>query len=706
MRIYSIFFCGLLLVAVLPWHAQAADAPEILPADVRLLIDVSGSMKRTDPKNLRKPALELLVRLLPQESQAGIWTFGTQVNPLSSHQAVSDSWRKQTLARTRLVNSADMRTHIGAALEQAAFDLATETTHPRHIILLTDGLVDIDTDASVNVSERARILSELLPLLQAAGYRLHTIALSEEADHDLMEKFAKATDGVYASVMNAEELMGVFLRIFDQAVHQPRLPLNKNRFLVDESVNEFTVLAFRKSGAAETELQAPSGNTFTRSDKAAGVNWYKSDAYDLVTVTDPQAGEWLLKAEQDPDNRVTVVSDLQLVVTPPKNNIEVSQSLDLHFVLRESGEVLRDPQFLQLLRLDVNVTRPADGRQWQTPIPNQVPPIDGVYSHALELFRETGHYRVQLLVDGKTFQREYSHRVTVGSPFTVDMERLLHKNRVAYRLRVSADDERVDLAQTSVVANLRNSQGGNALHTFEWLAEDGVWQLIIVPEVAARYSIGLQVSGQRKDGSQIRETLASRFFTYPDATDPVPDPMELSEEIITEEVHTHEQEILDEEEDLQVPAEGPAFVFEKADTSAAKKALLYSSVALVNILILVLAFFAYRMIMGKKARDEEEEIEETLGTDVQKIVENKKAPPPMQDLKPADSEPEWGVDLAEEDADTKISLDIPTLTNTETESSAATETAQQNAQESELSDLDAFLADADLSDFEDPQDKS
>jgi len=44
--------------------------------DVRVLIDVSGSMKQNDPHKLRAPALRLLVGLLPEGSESGIWTFG------------------------------------------------------------------------------------------------------------------------------------------------------------------------------------------------------------------------------------------------------------------------------------------------------------------------------------------------------------------------------------------------------------------------------------------------------------------------------------------------------------------------------------------------------------------------------------------------------------------------------------------------------
>lgn len=39
-------------------------------------------------------------------------------------------------------------------------------------------------------------------------------------------------------------------------------------------------------------------------------------AYDLVTITEPQSGEWRVKGELGEGSRVTVVSDLRMVVGP------------------------------------------------------------------------------------------------------------------------------------------------------------------------------------------------------------------------------------------------------------------------------------------------------------------------------------------------------------------------------------------------------
>jgi len=62
------------------------------PADVRVLVDVSGSMKTADPKAVRGPATALLAALLPDQSQGGIWLFGSDVRELVPYGPVDARW--------------------------------------------------------------------------------------------------------------------------------------------------------------------------------------------------------------------------------------------------------------------------------------------------------------------------------------------------------------------------------------------------------------------------------------------------------------------------------------------------------------------------------------------------------------------------------------------------------------------------------------
>ena len=69
-RIACLFLACLLAATAGAQQPAAKKAP-----DVRVIIDISGSMKLNDPQNLRRPALELLVRLFPAGAKAGVWTF-------------------------------------------------------------------------------------------------------------------------------------------------------------------------------------------------------------------------------------------------------------------------------------------------------------------------------------------------------------------------------------------------------------------------------------------------------------------------------------------------------------------------------------------------------------------------------------------------------------------------------------------------------
>ena len=210
--------------------ASANEAPAtIKPSDVRMVIDISGSMKKNDPSNLRRPAIDMLVKLLPKGSKAGVWSFGKKVNALVPHKDINAQWSKKAAGAATKINSVAQFTNIGAALEQAAYDAQQVTgDYQKHVILLTDGMVDISRDPTSNEQERQRIIDDVLPLYQRAGFTLHTIALSGNADKQLLNKLALETDGKAAVAKTADELMAVLLSVFDQAVPAEQAPFSRS----------------------------------------------------------------------------------------------------------------------------------------------------------------------------------------------------------------------------------------------------------------------------------------------------------------------------------------------------------------------------------------------------------------------------------------------------------------------------------------------
>lgn len=233
---------------------QAQDRSPLLPeqADVRIIVDISGSMKKNDPDNLRRSAVRLLAGMLPDGASAGLWTFGQYVNMLVPHRIVSDDWRRTMVARSEQINSVALRTNLGKAIQVAGDETGSgERLDNTHFIILSDGKVDISDSPEPNHQEEQRILTDLVPELVARGARFHPIALSAQADAGFLKKLADASGGHFQVADTARALNLAFLEALNAASPQEQIPIEGNSFVVDAGVSEFTALIFRDDARGE-----------------------------------------------------------------------------------------------------------------------------------------------------------------------------------------------------------------------------------------------------------------------------------------------------------------------------------------------------------------------------------------------------------------------------------------------------------------------
>ncbi|QSP93710.1 VWA domain-containing protein [Marinobacter salinisoli] len=402
-------------LALLPVWSQAQEAAELaLPgqSDVRIVVDISGSMKENDPDNLRRPAVRLLARMLPDGASAGLWTFGQYVNMLVPHREVTDQWREQMVARSEQINSVALRTNLGEAIDVASDAYYSEgTLKNTHFIILTDGKVDVSDTPSANAAEEKRILETLLPRLVEQGATLYPVALSEQADTEFLGQLAADSGGHFQVAQNATELNFAFLTALNAAVPQEQIPLKGNAFTVDQGVEEFTALVFW--GAQETretrtlELVRPDGQTYTLERAAGNMRWAREAGYDLMTVAEPMAGEWRINGELGNGSRVTVVSDLKMVVSPVPARFSAESPISLKIAFFEEGEKVTNPEFLQVLDVQLKITA-EDGRSGTKTLSEGAVPEDGVFTDEIGQLPVSGQYLMEVHADGKTFGRKFS----------------------------------------------------------------------------------------------------------------------------------------------------------------------------------------------------------------------------------------------------------------------------------------------------------
>lgn len=487
--------------------AQGVYAADPRP-DMRVLIDISGSMKKTDPENLRIPAAKLLMNLAPDDSRFGVWSFGQYVNNLVPVDEVSAKWKEQTVNKLEAINSAGLYTNIGLALEKASMGQTTpDPDWERTLVLLSDGMVDIAKDPGVNAQEKARILDQVIPALKQAGFRIHSVALSKGADQQFLKEVALRTGGSFSLAESADDLLKTFVAASDQVNQPEQVPLEGDHFDIDESVQEFTALIFRQSSLRETQLISPDGTIYSLANGSRNVSWFADKKYDLITVYNPLPGRWKVVADLDPGNRVTVVSDLNLKVEGLPENVLEGERLTMTMSLDEQGRIITNPNFLQLLditfRQETEAGETFEGKLSADSDGNSVVPDDGLYTARLGRTITRGDHSFSVLVDGKTFKRKKSVRMTVHHDVLKvetgfqDQDGAVHRHLLA-----SPIAGLVNLEDVNIVAQITDPEGKKSLQNGK-LEDQGQYRIDVPPFGAlGEYEVLIKVSGTSVNGKQ------------------------------------------------------------------------------------------------------------------------------------------------------------------------------------------------------------
>ncbi|MDX1750621.1 MAG: vWA domain-containing protein [Methylophaga sp.] len=491
----------LLLALPIIWFALPALADTNPNADVRIIIDVSGSMKQNDPQNLRSPGLRLLGGLMPGDAESGVWTFARYVNMLVPLQKADDTWRERVQQKSSEIHSHGLFTDIEQALQKATANVkVSDPAKQRSIILLSDGLVDLHRGKASSDQSRQNIINKLLPKIKQKGFRIHTIALSEDADHELLKQLSMATDGWYHQVDNADELERVFLHLFEQATQRDSVPLVDNRFTIDTSVNEMTILVFRENETDVTQLVQPDQKNQSYETHEPSVSWMQEKHFDLITIDKPMSGEWFIDGNIDPDNRVMVLTDLRMETIDLPNNILAGEQFDIVAKLTDHGKQIDRQDFLQLVTAELS-TQPLQGE----PINNKMTLNNQTATFMANLGKlfDSGQNDIVITAKSDTFERQRRQSVNVVAlPFDVTVTQLDVDSR-SHRLSMSADASMIDPQSLQISALLSAPDGSE--FPYEVLRQsENTWQLTVAdlqPETA--YQLSLQIRGKTLAGRNV-----------------------------------------------------------------------------------------------------------------------------------------------------------------------------------------------------------
>jgi hypothetical protein len=193
--------------------------------EIVLLIDNSGSMRKNDPQSLTKQAVAQFLQSSPAGSRVALILFDQKPRSWRPLTPINETTRLDLLTLLDRIDFKGQLTNSGEALRRA-IETLKEPGGPegkKTVVFMSDGIIDTGNPArDLKAAETMR--GELASAAVEADIRIFAIAFTDNADVQLMQDLAKATDGRYFQPMQPGDLAGVFAEMSELFVAETAKP--------------------------------------------------------------------------------------------------------------------------------------------------------------------------------------------------------------------------------------------------------------------------------------------------------------------------------------------------------------------------------------------------------------------------------------------------------------------------------------------------
>lgn len=401
---------------------EQTAAPKLIPPpqqkegiDILFVLDCSGSMKKTDPLDLRKPATQLIVSLLGAKDRIGLIGFGGQAQtlvPLTEN--LPDNQKIFFQALQKNIGSQELFTNLYDALKKGYEEMRGSKRSNKILLFISDGQMDLGSKEQDETAQKA--LSRLLPELVKDKIKLYTVAFTELSDKRLLSDLAEKTQGFFQLAKTDKDLHIIFSSIFEQVTLPDTVPLEGDSFLIDKEVQEATIL-ITKQPETTTRLMDPNRKDWAYGRLPENILWQQTNAFDLITIKKPFPGRWKVQLSTKEGNKIFVITDLALKSSLIQNQVFQGQEILIEAWLEKNQKRLTEKKFLESIFFLVDITDPNGNHTRISLYPSKAGEDSdkkGVYSTPFS-FKLLGDYKIKITLDGKVYKRELVRQVKVLS---------------------------------------------------------------------------------------------------------------------------------------------------------------------------------------------------------------------------------------------------------------------------------------------------
>jgi len=472
--------------------------------EVQLLmaLDISGSMKTTDPLRLLPKSAHIMVELLDEKDTLGILTFEDVTLTRLACGSLNPEQRRKGFQELTRLQPRGLYTDLYQAL---ASGLKCFEQHgpakeaKRALLLISDGQMDIDPLKGNSKAFVERVHQEIIPAYRKAAIPIYTVAFTEASDQAFLKSLAEQTGGRFLLIPAAKDIHQAFTRFYEDLKGPQTAPLVGNGFLIDSQVQEAIVVVTRSTQGKAVTLVSPKGEKINPAAKTAGVRWYSAPTFDMVTIPRPEPGNWTVSGHKAGEGKIILMTDLKLDCPHVPEEAGTDEALLAGALLKDkekpvdAKEVLSPTLFTAELQAE-------GGKPLQLPL--GPPPLEQRELWPAEArvakfppFATPGVWHLKIRAQGKTFQRERNFSIKVSIPW-YKVKEISGDGATQVEYLLSPGRE---VAQMVGCFSIINPDGGVA-GTFGQPLPGSGFRFSFPPELSGSYQLNAHLTGATASG--------------------------------------------------------------------------------------------------------------------------------------------------------------------------------------------------------------
>lgn len=381
--------------------------------DTVFLLDSSGSMKESDPEEIRIEAIKMFLDMSEDSgNKFGLVAYSDNIVREHSLDAVNSKADKENIKN--MINGIQLgqKTDTGMGLKEAVslMDNGHESGHRPVIILLSDG----KNDPARSMADSEKDLNSAIQTAKNKGYKVYTIGLNYDGtvDKAQLSNISESTGGKSYITNTAADLPKILTDIYadnSKVKVQDGGSITANGAFQDVKINipnsdvAEANISMLSSKPLEIKLEDNKGKEVALPSQDAYVSTSKK--YTLLKILKPEKGDWTLKVKGvNGDNiKVNFVYNYDLTVgtSISPTSIKKGDSINVSAYLMSNGQKVSDKSVYNGVNAKLIIKNLKDNSIKESNLTKNANDYTGKYK-----FDTQGNYEVSVKLDGNSFFRE------------------------------------------------------------------------------------------------------------------------------------------------------------------------------------------------------------------------------------------------------------------------------------------------------------